>query len=55
MLTDDEVLEFKKIVFESYGIQLNDSEARDQAERIIRLFELMIRRKKQLEGNLILN
>jgi len=42
-LTKIEVEEFKKIVKELYGFDLNNSEAEDQGRRLIQIFELIQR------------
>jgi hypothetical protein len=52
MLTDEEVKEFQALVLSVFGLHLSLTKARDQGERLIRLFELMIRRRKQLVKDL---
>ncbi len=37
----DEIKKFQKITLDVYGIQLSEGEARDQGERLLRVFELM--------------
>ena len=41
MLTQKEIEKFKQITMKVYGICLSDAEARDQAERLLRVMELM--------------
>lgn len=55
-LSNKEVQEFKDISKKVYNIDLSDAEARDQGERLVRLFELLLKadsverqRKKRLE------
>lgn len=47
MLAQSEVIEFKRLVLEAYGIRLTDKEAMDQGSRLICLFELLIREEKE--------
>lgn len=51
MLTREEIEEFKKLVFEIYGIKLTDEEAADQGFRLIQLFELELRQQKLMVEN----
>lgn len=48
MLTKEEVDNFKKIAFEVYGIRLTGSQALDQGSRLIKLFELLVKSKREL-------
>lgn len=50
MLTTEEIQEFKKLVKETMGIDLTDTEAEDQGSRLITAFELIIRHKKERES-----
>jgi hypothetical protein len=43
MLSDKAVQEFKDIFKKEYGKDLTDSEAREQGERLIKYFELLIK------------
>lgn len=43
MLIQPEIEEFKKITLKVYGVELSDTEARDQGERLLRVIELMAR------------
>ncbi|MBI2085949.1 hypothetical protein HYT74_01260 [Candidatus Daviesbacteria bacterium] len=43
MLTHEEVVEFKRLVLEVYGIELTDAQALDQGSRLIMLFEGLIK------------
>lgn len=45
MLTKLEVIEFKRLVLEVYGIELTDQQAADQGFRLVKLFELILRHK----------
>lgn len=45
MLTGEEVMQFKKLVLEVYGIELTDQQAADQGLRLVKLFELMLKHK----------
>lgn len=45
MLTRNEVVQFKKLVLEIYGIELMDQQAEDQGFRLVKLFELMLKHK----------
>ena len=42
-LTKEELEEFKRLVKETKGIELTDSEAEDQGMRLVTLFELMMK------------
>jgi hypothetical protein len=54
MLTREEIIEFKKLVLEVYGIELTDEEAQVQGSRLITLFELILKsKKKSLENAMI--
>jgi len=53
MLTDEEVKEFQGLLLNVYGLHISLTEARDQGERLIKLFELMIRQRKQTMGRLV--
>ena len=50
MLTPEEVAVFKSLVWEVYGIKLTNSEAFDQGSRLIKLFELLLKNKIQLQN-----
>lgn len=52
MLTPDELKEFKRLVFEVYGIELTDSQALDQGSRLIMLYEALIKMNKKTINNL---
>ncbi len=43
MLTPEEIREFKRLVFEIYGLELTDSQALEQGSRLIMLFEALIK------------
>ena len=42
MLSDKVVQEYKKIFKEKYGQDLTDAEAREQGERLVKFFEILI-------------
>lgn len=42
MLSDKTVQDYKKTIKEEYGQDLTDAEARDQAERLVKFFEILI-------------
>lgn len=48
MLTKEEVIEFKKLVFETYGEEITLEEAMDQGSRLIQLFELLLENRSPL-------
>lgn len=45
MLTQEEIVEFKRLVLEIYGIKLTDKEALSQGSKLITLYELMLKHK----------
>ena len=49
-LTPDEIKSFRELIYKIYGIKLSDKEANDQGSRLVKLFELMIRKKKAAEN-----
>lgn len=48
-LTGEEVKSFQELVYKIYAKKLNEEEAYDQGSRLIMLFELMIRNRKNSE------
>ncbi len=46
MLTQTEVSEFKRLVFQVYGIKLSDNQVIDQGSRLIMLFEAILKSKR---------
>ena len=53
MLTQEEIEEFKKLVFEVYNITLTYEEAMDQGSRLIQLFEQLVKYSPQLASETI--
>lgn len=47
MLTQEEIVTFKKLALEIYGIELTDAQALDQGSRLIMLFEAMLKAKRK--------
>lgn len=45
MLTNNEVLEFQRLIIETSGKRLSYEEANNQGSRLIRLFELILKDK----------
>ena len=45
MLTREEIIEFKRLVLEVYGIELTDAQVLDQGSRLVTLYELMLKHK----------
>lgn len=43
MLSDKSVQEFKEIFKKEYGQDLTDTEAREQGERLLKYFEILIK------------
>ena len=52
MLTSYEIKEFQNLALIVLGLHLTDKEAQDQAERLIKLFELMLRQRRKLVNQL---
>jgi hypothetical protein len=46
MLTQEEVIKFKRLALEAYGIKLTDAQAADQGSKLIMIFEALIKSKK---------
>ena len=53
MLTDNEAREFQALVFNIYGFHLSLAESKEHGERLIRLFELILRTRKMLAEYLL--
>lgn len=45
MLTEEEIMEFKRLVLEVYGVKLTNEQAEDQGSRLIRLFEMLLKKE----------
>jgi len=51
MLSDKAVQEFKNIFKKEYGQELTDAEAREQGERLVKFFEILIRADRRTRKN----
>lgn len=48
-LSDKTVQEYKKIFKEEYGQDLTNAEAREQGERLVKFFEILIRVDRRIQ------
>jgi hypothetical protein len=51
MLSDKAIQEFKDIFKKEYGQDLTDAEAREQGERLVKFFEILIRVDRRTRKN----